>query len=144
MSDLPDTKRFVWEKHAPRETNLVPAFFQAVENYGYLQMPFRAIAAAIGISPSLMQGLVNEVPEVSEAYERGRLRLMEEVTKKYVDKVALMDGHAAQPRALEFILERKGGWAKAPETAIQINTAPVQFPMVSNQDLDNLLEDDDV
>ena len=146
MSEELELKKpnFVWKKFAPREENLVPELFETIEQYGYLQLPWTGIAAMLGISYTLLKNLQDEIPEFVVAYDRGKSRAIADITKKYVNNIALMDGHPNQARALEFVLERKGGWVKAPDTAIQINNMPASFPTITNQDLDNILENDDV
>jgi hypothetical protein len=131
--------KVVWRKFAPIEENLTPALLEDLEEYGYNQLSQAAIAGFLCITPAALCKLMDEYPQMRESYERGRSKLIADVTKRYIDKVAMLDGHAHQPKALEFILERKGGWKKDPEVAVQINNG-LQPLSISDDDLDNALD----
>lgn len=93
----------------------------------------------IGISGTMMWDLNEEVPDIKLAVERGRARAVAEATEKYMRNFVMNNEAQYQPKAIEFFLERKGGWNKSPETAIQINNGP-QPLSISDDDLDKLLE----
>ena len=141
MDELPAVRRpkACWLKNRPVEENLTPELLEDLEEYGYNQLPQVAIAGFLGISPAYVTDLFTKYPQSRAAYDAGRARLLETVTKRYIEKVALMGGHNHQPKALEFILERKGGWKKEPEVAVQINTG-LQPLSISDADLDDALD----
>lgn len=93
----------------------------------------------IGVSASLINDMYNSIPEIKEAVQRGRAQAIADATAKYMNNFVLNDNALNQARSIEFLLERKGGWVKSPEVAVQVNNT-MQPLTISDSDLDNLLE----
>ena len=135
--------QFIWKKHAPRQENLGnPLLYQRLEELGYLHVPIQQIAPLIGISATMLHDLNNEFEDIRNAIQRGRARAIADATAKYMNNFVLNDNALNQAKSIEFLLERKGGWAKAPDVAVQVNNNTMQPLSISDSDLDNLLDRD--
>lgn len=132
---------FLWKKHAPRQENLEnPLLYKRLEELGYLHIPITQIGPMIGVSASLINDMYNSIPEIKEAVQRGRAQAIADATAKYMNNFVLNDNALNQARSIEFLLERKGGWVKSPDVAVQVNNNTMQPLTISDSDLDNLLE----
>ena len=98
-----------------------------------LQMTRKQIASAIGMSEQTFYRIQSEYPSIKIIIDQERTKAVSPVAERAMER-AMEDDNMTR-----FVLERKGGWEKAPQSPINItNNNQASIESTENNLLDNL------